>query len=258
MSHDLRFKSRRVLGVIPARYGSTRLPGKPLIPILGQPLIAWVYKAAKRALRRVVVATDDSRIVKAVQRFGGEAVLTPRSSPTGTDRVAQVAKKIKADYYVNIQGDEPMLHPSVIRHTVSLAMKKRSVATAAIRLSKKERNDPHAVKVVLGSGSKALYFSRSLIPFRAKGGKLRDSSLKHLGLYVYPREELNKFVRLKASELEKIEKLEQLRALFNGIPIYVYVGRHDSIGVDTRDDLRKVERRLKLHKKYVSPKRKIR
>ncbi len=234
-----------VLGVIPARYASTRLPGKPLVEILGQTMIERVYRAAKAAIKNVVVATDDVRIVKAVREFGGEAEMTPSTCASGTERMAAVAKKIKARYYVNIQGDEPLMHPHTIKTTVSLALRKKSIATAATTLALADRNNPSAVKVVIGDDGRALYFSRSMIPFAAHGVSDDYVSLKHLGLYVYPEAALHHFVRLKATALEQTEKLEQLRALYHGMPIFVQLTEYDSIGVDTPADVDVVINRLR-------------
>lgn len=231
-----------VLGVIPARYHSSRFPGKPLALLKNRPMIQWVYAAAKRALPRVVVATDDARIVRAVRGFGGKAVLTPRSCKSGTDRMHAVSRKIKARFYVNIQGDEPLLSSETIRRALAVARKKKAIGTAAVRLDPRKKEDPNVVKVVVGEDGRALYFSRSGIPCRAHGSKGKAAVFKHLGIYVYPRRDLARFVRLPQPYLEKTEKLEQLRALFYGMPIYVAQTPHDSIGVDTPKDVRRVEK----------------
>lgn len=236
-------KTPRVLGVIPARYASVRLPGKPLAMILGKPMIRWVWESARRALGRVVVATDDRRVADAVRSFGGEAIMTPASLPSGTDRMAYVARKISAAYYVNVQGDEPLMHPQTIRDAVKLAVKTKAIATPAMKLTEGHHN-PNVVKVVTDKNGRALYFSRSLVPF-PRDGRSFLPTLKHLGLYVYPRALLRKFVSLKPTPLERTEKLEQLRALVHGLPIYVSLTPHDSVGVDTPPDLRAVEKRLR-------------
>lgn len=232
-----------VLGVIPARYASVRLPGKPLAKILGRPMIQWVWEAARRSLPRVIVATDDRRIVEAVESFGGEAMMTPASCQSGTDRMAYVARKINAAYYVNIQGDEPMMNAATVRGAVALAVKTRSIATPAMNLTE-GFSDPNVVKVVTDKNGRALYFSRAAIPF-PRDGKTFLPPMKHLGLYVYPKAMLRRFVGLKPTALERTEKLEQLRALVNGLPIFVSITPHDSIGVDTARDLRAVEKRLR-------------
>jgi 3-deoxy-manno-octulosonate cytidylyltransferase (CMP-KDO synthetase) len=211
-------------------------------------MIEWVYRRVKSVLPRVVVATDDRRIADAVKGFGGEAVMTPVSCPSGTDRMACVAKKVKARYYANIQGDEPLIHASTIRGTVAAAMRAGAVATAATDLNEKDRSNPNVVKVVAAKDGRALYFSRSMIPFDRDGAGA--TGLKHMGLYVYPRKALLAFVKLKPAPLEKIEKLEQLRALYHGMPMVVAFSRHDSIGVDTPKDLTAAAARLGGRKKY--------
>jgi 3-deoxy-manno-octulosonate cytidylyltransferase (CMP-KDO synthetase) len=235
---------KKVLGVIPARFGSTRLPGKPLALIHGKPMIQWVYDAAYRALGDVVVATDDKRVMDTVAAFGGLAMMTPRSCNSGTERMAAVARKRAADIYVNIQGDEPMMSPKTIKETVKLSLAKRAIATPAIKLDPADANNPNAVKVVLGDGDRAVYFSRSLIPF-PRDGAFKVTPLKHLGLYAYPRKELLKFVSLKPTALEQTEMLEQLRALYHGLPIFVARTAFDSVGVDTPADLAAVTQRLR-------------
>lgn len=233
-----------VVGVIPSRYASTRFPGKPLAQILGRPMVQWVYEAAAKAIKYVVVATDDERIVRAVKKFGGHVIMTPRSCSTGTERMAYVARKIRAAYYVNIQGDEPMMHPSTIRDTVKLAIEKKSIATPVTNLRKEDESNPNAVKVAIGKEGRALYFSRSLVPF-PRDGRFYAEPYKHLGLYVYPKKDLMNFVSLRPTDLERTEMLEQLRALYHGLPIYVSWTRHDSIGVDTRKDIKLVSAKLK-------------
>jgi 3-deoxy-manno-octulosonate cytidylyltransferase (CMP-KDO synthetase) len=235
---------KKILAVIPARYASTRLPGKPLALIHGKPMIQWVYEAARHALSSVVVATDDRRVADAVAGFGGRAMMTPASCNSGTERMAAVARKQAADIYVNIQGDEPMMNPVTIKETVRLATARRAIATTAIKVDSADANNPNAVKVVLGDKDRALYFSRSLVPF-ARDGVSKVTPLKHLGLYAYPRKELLRFVSLKPTALEQTEMLEQLRALYHGLPIYVARTAHDSVGVDTPSDLAAVTQRLR-------------
>ncbi len=233
-----------VLGVIPARFASVRLPGKPLANILGKPMIQWVWESASRALDRVVVATDDRRVADVVKGFGGVAMMTPASCQSGTDRMAHVAKKIDAAYYVNIQGDEPLMHSATVRGAVELAIRRKAIATPAMKLME-GFGDPNVVKVVVDKDSRALYFSRAPIPF-PRDKELFLQPLKHLGLYVYPKAMLRAFVALKPTPLERTEKLEQLRALVNGLPIFVSLTPHDSIGVDTKPDLLAVEKRLRI------------
>ncbi len=233
-----------VLGVIPARYASTRLPGKPLASILGRPMVRWVYEAAAKSLDRVVVATDDQRIARVVSSFGGTAMMTPASCASGTERMAYVAKKMNADFYVNIQGDEPMMKPDTVKRTVLAAIKRKAIATPVTDLQPKDFENPNAVKVVVGEDERAIYFSRSLIPY-PRVPSAANKPVKHIGLYVYPRASLFKFVSLKPTVLERTEMLEQLRAIYYGLPIYVAKTRFDSVGVDTPADLKAVSAQLK-------------
>ncbi len=233
----------RCLGVIPARYHSSRLPGKPLVDLNGKPMIEWVYRraAAARSLERLLVATDDERVRAAVERFGGEAVMTRPEHASGTDRVAEVAARIAADLYVNIQGDEPLISPRTI-DALCEAMRRAGdsvqVATAQVPLEEPgEAASPHVVKVVADQRGRALYFSRALIPFRADGGL---SAHKHLGIYAYRRRLLLELDRLRPSALERCERLEQLRFLDNGIAIHVETVSEDSVGVDTPEDVERV------------------
>jgi 3-deoxy-manno-octulosonate cytidylyltransferase (CMP-KDO synthetase) len=233
-----------VLGVIPARFASTRLPGKPLALINGRPMVEWVYRSAKNVLSHVVVATDDKRVEAAVKKFGGDVCMTSPKCNSGTDRMKEVASRRHAKFYVNIQGDEPMMKPATIRDAVKLAIRKKAISTAATHLEKEHVDDPSAVKVVVDKDGRALYFSRSMIPYAAHGVTKPLAGLKHLGLYVYPKEQLFKFARLKPTQLEQTEKLEQLRALYNGMSIYVAYTPFDSIGVDTPADLKRVSQKL--------------
>jgi 3-deoxy-D-manno-octulosonate cytidylyltransferase len=233
--------------VVPARYGATRLPGKPLAQIDGRPMIWYVWERAKRSrsASRVVVATDDDRILAAVRGFGGEAVMTSPDCASGTDRVAEAARSLEEDIVINLQGDEPMMHPSVIDAVAEslLADPAVSMATAAFPL-----DDPGAfvhpsvVKVVVDARGDALYFSRSPIPhYRdAAPGRYR----KHLGIYGYRRDFLFRIAALRPTSLEEAEKLEQLRVLQNGFKIRVVDVAYDSTGVDTADDLRVIEERI--------------
>lgn len=244
--------AKHIIGIIPARYGSTRLPGKPLALLNGKPLVQWVYETARKVLPRVIVATDDRRILNAVQRFGGEAILTPKSLKSGMDRVAKVASKVYAEIVVNIQGDEPLLSARTILRTVALLKDPRvHVGTAACPMtSEKEYRDPHVVKVVRDKRGTALYFSRSGLPFFRKPPR-KTTFLKHIGLYVYRRDFLLKLAEWPQTYLEKTEGLEQLRVLENGYNIKVATTPDPSIGVDTPGDLALVRkilaRRLKTN-----------
>ena len=241
----------RTLGVIPARYGAQRFPGKPLAMIAGKPLIQRVYEQVAKATQidKVIVATEDERIVKAVKAFGGEAVMTSPSCATGTDRVAEVARQHESEFVVNIQGDEPLMRPEMIDQLVA-GLRNDSgcvMATLAHRIESPEAlANPNVVKVVFARNGNALYFSRYPIPF-ARDPEVAGAAAryKHLGIYAYRRGFLLKFVQMPQSELEKAEKLEQLRALENGFAIKVLVTPHDSVGVDTPEDVKCAEEILK-------------
>jgi 3-deoxy-manno-octulosonate cytidylyltransferase (CMP-KDO synthetase) len=242
------------VGAIPARYGSTRLPGKPLLPIAGRPMIEHVYTRVKRArgLDRVVVLTDDERIAEVVEGFGGEWMMTPADCESGTDRIAWAVRSWSAgaahtvNAVVNIQGDEPLIDPEdVSRLAEHLAASPGDpVVTLATAALPEEMDNPNAVKVVLARDGLALYFSRSAIPYPRSGGA---TPLKHLGIYGYQREALMRLASLPPSPLERSESLEQLRALENGIAIRVLVVERGSQGVDTAEDLERVERILRSH-----------
>ena len=237
------------MGAIPARFGSTRLPGKPLLPIAGRPMIEHVYLrvAQARGLDRVVVLTDDERIARAVEAFGGEWEMTPADCASGTDRIAWAARRWDAAAVINIQGDEPLIDPEGVSRVAEhlAAVPGDPIVTLATPAAPEEMNDPSAVKVVLSGDGAALYFSRAPIPYarqpRQQGGA---PPLKHLGIYGYQRQALLALAGLPPSPLERSESLEQLRALENGIPIRVLVVEKGSFGVDTADDLEKVERLL--------------
>lgn len=236
-----------VVGAIPARWASTRLPGKPLLPLAGKPMIEHVYRRAAAApgLERVVVLTDDERIAGAVEGFGGEVEMTPADCASGTDRIAWAARRwSETRAVVNVQGDEPLIDPGVVGRVARHLAEHPEVAvvTLATPALEREEEDPDAVKVVLDHDGYALYFSRSPIPYRRRpGGAPR---LKHLGLYGYQRAALLRWAELPPSPLETAESLEQLRALENRIPIRVLLTDRGSPGVDTREDLARVERML--------------
>jgi 3-deoxy-manno-octulosonate cytidylyltransferase (CMP-KDO synthetase) len=236
----------KVVGVIPARYAAQRFPGKPLAPIAGKPMVQWVYEAAVKALPRVVVATDDARIKSFIEGLGGEALLTSPECRSGTDRVAETARKIKADLYLNIQGDEPLMSSLTVKRTLALH-KDRSVlmGTAATTLDPVHWKVPDVVKVLVDRTGHALYFSRAALPFFRDGEPAPESLkgpvlLKHLGIYSYRADFLKRFVRWKPSYLETSEKLEQLRALENGARIKVAFTPDDSVGVDQPADAERV------------------
>jgi 3-deoxy-manno-octulosonate cytidylyltransferase (CMP-KDO synthetase) len=240
----------KVVVVIPARYGSTRLPGKPLVSLNGQPMIQRVYERAKSARRvhRVIVATDDDRIVKAVTSFGGEARMTRPDHRTGTERVAEVAAHVEGDVFVNVQGDEPLLDPAAVDTAVAALLEEPQAAVATVATPIKvpgDIMDPNVVKVVLDFDDNALYFSRAPIPWvRDTGSTIQVRHLKHLGLYVFQREALLEYPTLPQGELERIEQLEQLRWLENGSKIRVAEVEHDAISVDVPEDVARVEKLL--------------
>jgi 3-deoxy-D-manno-octulosonate cytidylyltransferase len=236
----------RIVGAIPARYGSTRLPGKPLLPIAGRPMIEHVYArvAQARGLDRVVVLTDDERIARAVEGFGGEWEMTPADCASGTDRIAWAARGWDASAVINIQGDEPLIDPEEISAIAGhlAAHPDDPVVTLASPATAEEMANPNAVKVVLARDGAALYFSRSPIPYpRQESGA---APLKHLGIYGYQWAALLRLAGLEPTPLERSESLEQLRALENGIPIRVLIVARGAVGVDTAEDLERVERIL--------------
>ena len=238
----------RTLAVIPARLGSTRLPRKVLREIAGEPMLAWVYRAARACplLDRVLIATDSDEVLDYAQNHSLPAVFTPADCASGTDRVHAVAQSIPADIYVNIQGDEPMLRPEHIQALLRPFAGNDAnvaVATLATPCAPDQIANPHAVKVVTAANGRALYFSRATIPYdRDQQGTVRY--LKHLGIYAYRKAALQQFPSLPPSALEAAEKLEQLRFLENGIDIYVTETPYDTIGVDTEEDLHRVEQIL--------------
>lgn len=252
----------KVAAIIPARWASTRFPGKPLARICGKPMVQWVVERARGAslVSEVVVATDDRRIFDAVSAFGGKAVMTSRDCPSGTDRVAEVAAGMECDFAVNVQGDEPLIPSENIDLAVQPLLKDPAlkVSTLMMRIENAEEAfDPNVVKVVVDNRGFALYFSRAPIPYnRDEWGNVylrRKEDLaatgfrnayKHVGLYAYSKSFLAEFSRLRESSLEIIEKLEQLRMLSNGIPIKVTETRKSSVSVDCPEDLIKAERLL--------------
>lgn len=239
-----------ILGVIPARFASTRLPGKPLLAETGKPLIQHVYEAARaaRCLTRVLVATDDARIAAVVRGFGGAACMTRADHQSGTDRVAEVARTIpSAAILVNIQGDEPELSPHAVERVVELLLDNPAAGMSTLATPIRDRavyHDPACVKVVVAANGHALYFSRAPIPHHRDGaGESAALGLLHLGLYAYRRAFLLEFAGQPATPLEQTERLEQLRALESGRSIAVGIVEEPSIGIDTPDDYRRfVER----------------
>jgi 3-deoxy-manno-octulosonate cytidylyltransferase (CMP-KDO synthetase) len=232
----------RVLGVIPARLASTRLPRKVLRSIAGKPMLAWVFEAATACpqLDRVIIATDAEEVAEVCQQNGWPVQMTSPDLASGTDRVHAVSRLIDAEIYVNIQGDEPLLKR---QHLTALLRpfddSDVEVSTLKVRCSAENISNPNAVKVVTASDGRALYFSRAAIPYDRDGAD--PEYWKHIGLYAYRRATLERFTALPTSLLEQTERLEQLRFLENGIGVYVAPTEFDTIGVDTEDDLKRVE-----------------
>ncbi len=239
----------KITGIIPARYASTRFPGKPLHLIAGKPLIQHVVEQCQKAqsLAEVIVATDDTRIWEVVQNFCRVEMTRPEH-PSGSDRIAEVAARCQCEAVINIQGDEPLIDPTVI-DAVASALKGAEMSTAATAIRRVEELDnPNVVKVVVNAAGRALYFSRRTIPYVREAASSSMSEqlaafpfLKHLGIYGYRRETLLRLVQFPVSPLENAEKLEQLRALDQGISIAVVTVDYDSIGVDVPADAARVE-----------------
>lgn len=239
----------RTVAVIPARYASTRFPGKPLALIDGKPMIQRACESTMRCpdIDEVIVASDDQRIIDAVHAFGGKAVMTSPDHKTGTDRIAEAIKNISADLIVNVQGDEPMMPHQVLSQLIdNMRRTGAEMGTAAVpfAVSGRSPEDHNAVKVVCDNRGFALYFSRSLIPFMRAGGQ-KAEPLLHWGLYAYTREFLQQFVAWPQGPLENCEMLEQLRALENGARIWVLKTNYRSVGVDVPEDIQVVEEMLK-------------
>ncbi|MGZ8461235.1 MAG: 3-deoxy-manno-octulosonate cytidylyltransferase [Candidatus Deferrimicrobiaceae bacterium] len=243
---------RGVAVVIPARYGASRLPGKPLAQIDGRPMIWYVWENARksRCARRVIVATDDERIAVAVRGFGGEAWMTSPDCASGADRVAEASRGLSEEILINVQGDEPMMDPSVIDAVAGPLLADPSVRMTTAAIVQEDPEDhvrPSVVKVVVDDRGDALYFSRAPIPhYRDSGSGMYR---KHLGIYGYRKDFLLRLSGLPPSSLEEAERLEQLRVLQSGGKIRVVDVEHDSVGVDTPEDLRAVEMRICARKK---------
>jgi 3-deoxy-manno-octulosonate cytidylyltransferase (CMP-KDO synthetase) len=237
-----------VLAVIPARFASTRLPGKPLVPLGGKPMIERVWDRVRQSasVSGVLVATDDERIRDAVQAFGGQAVMTRSDHRSGTERIAEVAAARKdVDIFVNVQGDEPLIDPAAIDQAVAAIESDPdvNVSTLAVPIGNPaDIMDPNVVKAVLDFDGNALYFSRAPIPWvRDRRGQVHAQHLKHLGLYAFRRDALLEFATFPQGDLERIEQLEQLRWLENGYRIRVAETEHDSVSVDVPEDVKRVE-----------------
>jgi 3-deoxy-manno-octulosonate cytidylyltransferase (CMP-KDO synthetase) len=250
----------KVIAVIPARWASSRFPGKPLALIKGKPMIQWVFEQASKAksVSEVIVATDDDRILKAVDAFGGNAVMTSLDHESGTDRIAEVVQDRECDVVVNVQGDEPLIPPENIDRIVLPLLEDAKESTVTLRIlikTQEELMDRNITKVVVDRYSSALYFSKAPIPWNRDewgGDSMQNSSFdplksfwyKHIGLYAYRKSFLMEFGGLPKSSLEKMEKLEQLRILEGGFKIKVVETNLDSIGVDCEADLAMIEKSL--------------
>ncbi len=248
-----------IIAIIPARFGASRFPGKPLVDLCGKPMIQRVWEQAckVKGLSRVLIATDDRRILQVAHSFGAEAVMTPASCPTGTDRIAIAARKLKAtkksDLVLNIQGDEPLLPPAMVTQLIQLMKKREHQDVAMGTLSRKlktreEYVNPNVVKAVATSKGRALYFSRASLPYLRNGGELPKDGLSigaHIGLYAYRGDFLQAFTKLKPTPLEKQERLEQLRALESGYAIAIARSNLTSQAVDTPADAAKVRKLLR-------------
>ncbi|SNB44794.1 3-deoxy-manno-octulosonate cytidylyltransferase [Geobacter sp. DSM 9736] len=252
----------KITAVIPARFASTRFPGKALADIMGKPMVQHVYERTARAslISDVVVATDDKRIADAVRAFGGRVEMTSPDHETGTDRLAEVAGHLSSDIVVNVQGDEPLIEPGMIDEAVMPLTLDPGIVMGTLKSRIRTLHDflsPNVVKVVTDAEGFALYFSRSPLPnFRDKWNDLKDEAFasgkllcyKHVGLYVYRREFLLKYAQMPPTFLEMAEKLEQLRVLESGYRIKVVETLHESVGVDVPNDLEKVLERLNSSK----------
>jgi 3-deoxy-manno-octulosonate cytidylyltransferase (CMP-KDO synthetase) len=241
----------KIVGVIPARYGSTRFPGKPLVNLKGRPLIQWTIEGAKQSkmLSDLYVATDDERIKAAAEISGAKVIMTPSELPTGSDRIHAAIQNVICDVVVNIQGDEPLITGELIDRLAQVFVEDSTIdmATLAHPISQGELQSPNAVKVVLNYKDEALYFSRYAIPYSRHSALelgLFDGCLKHVGMYAYSKTFLYKFCQSPPALIEKAESLEQLRALYLGAKIKVVKVNEASLGVDTPEDLARLEKLL--------------
>ncbi len=238
-----------IVGIIPARYGSTRFPGKPLVDLLGKPMIQHVVEKCERShyLNQVIVATDDERIAQVVTDFGGEVLMTSSNHNSGTERCAECVNLLaeKPDYVVNIQGDEPLIQPQQIDELCNMLEEKRPLLMSLARElhNSKEINSPNVVKVVLNQLDEALYFSRSVIPYSRSGAKI--PILQHVGIYAYEADCLQEIVKLPQSDLEEMEQLEQLRWLDYGYSILMQRTAFPTIAIDHPDDVHGVIQQMK-------------
>ncbi|MEA1987196.1 MAG: 3-deoxy-manno-octulosonate cytidylyltransferase [Candidatus Marinimicrobia bacterium] len=245
-----KIKKYKVIGVIPARYESTRFPGKPLADISGKTMIRRVIDRvrATKFIDKIIVATDDIRIKENVENYNGIVEMTSKVHKSGTERIGEILQKYDAEIIVNIQGDEPLISPKVIDDTIELIKKNKqfSVTTTATNFKNRDEwKNPNRVKVVVNNQNEAMYFTRANIPYpRNEWEKFPPNTFKHLGLYCYRKDAITEFIKLKQAELEKTESLEQLRFLVNGYKIGVLITDEDSLSIDTKDDLENIVKRL--------------
>jgi len=239
-------KKNLVLGVIPVRYNSSRLPGKPLLPLRGKPLIQRVYERASKSklLDSLLVATDDQRIENKVKGFGGKVVLTSQKPRTGSDRVAEAVRNLNYDLILNIQGDEPFLKPQMLDQLINFMQKNKNVQMGTLAKKVKDKDffkNPDRVKVVMDKNGNAIYFSRFSIPFQRKKEKI--NYYEHIGIYAFRKKFLSKYSQLKQTPLEKSESLEQLRVLENGYRIKVLLTKYGSKSINSYVDLKELKKR---------------
>ncbi len=245
---------KKSAAVIPARFGSTRFPGKVLAELQGKPIIQWVHERAKASCAdEVIIATDDEKVKTSAESFGAVAKMTSPDHPSGTDRIREAVADSDAEIIINVQGDEPLIPPHEINRLIKVMQDNPEIemATVAVAAPREEiNNNPNVVKVALDDAGFGLYFSRAGIPFLRQGGE--DMPVyRHWGIYAYRRDVLEKLVKLPEGKLEKCEKLEQLRALENGIRIFVLISDFQSIGIDTPEDLEAAELYLQSHPEKV-------
>jgi 3-deoxy-manno-octulosonate cytidylyltransferase (CMP-KDO synthetase) len=240
-----------IIGVIPARYSSTRFGGKVLVDILGKPMIQHVWERAKQALLLddLIIACDDQQVAEAAKKFGAKVAMTAKGHASGTDRICEVVNAIDVKIVINIQGDEPLIHPTMIDGIARALLDDSSISMATVMKAIEDPavlGDPNVVKVVIDKNNFALYFSRSPIPFHAQNSDIKEPIyFKHIGLYGYTKDFLYLYKNLPVSYLERTECLEQLRVLEEGFHIKVIETKYDTIGVDTPEDLEKVKEYLK-------------
>ena len=243
-----------VIGIIPARYSSTRFQGKVLADILGKPMIQHVWERAKQAavLDDLIIACDDERVARVAEEFGAKVAFTAKGHASGTDRICEVINPLDVKIVINIQGDEPLIHPTMIDAVARALLDDSSISMATVMKNIEEPrviNDPNVVKVVIDKNNFAVYFSRSPIPFHAEESEIKlPIYFKHIGLYGYTKDFLFIYKNLPVSYLERVERLEQLRVLEEGFRIKVIETKYDTIGVDTPEDLEKAKEYLQKEK----------